>query len=226
MHTGPPSIMYTTEYVLHEEGEFGSPGHLSCVVHTPLDSQSHVTWWAGGEELVEGEKYRMTSSEMSNEVTVFRLEMDRVEHTDIGPYLCQLSSQYHIEETQDAWIKVDYRKGGEESIFSNDDVILVCVNIWNTFTESRGVGGGASVDRGGQATVLSGSSVGSLRGVGVLVCLVMVVGLGTWGVVLRRRSVKRRGWSDGIIGSGQQGLMSSSPLISLQSSGQSVFKRK
>ena len=103
--------MYTTEYVLHRETEFGLEGHLSCVVQTSADTESLVTWWTGGELLEEGGKYRMTSSVMSSQVTVFRLEFERVEEADIGPYLCQLSSQYHVEETQEAWIKVDYRNG-------------------------------------------------------------------------------------------------------------------
>ena len=65
----------------------------------------------------------------------------------------------------------------------------------------------------------------------MVACLVMVVGLGTWGVVLRRRSQKRRRWGDGIIGRGQQGLLlsSSQSLAPRQPVGQSsvsVFKRK
>ena len=101
--------MYTTEYVLHEEAEFGREGHLSCVVQTTPDTDSLVTWWARGQLLEEGEKYRMTSSVMSGQVTVFQLEMKRVEESDVGSYLCHLSSQYNVEESQEAWIKVDYR---------------------------------------------------------------------------------------------------------------------
>ena len=108
---GPPSILYTTEYVLHEEAEFGQPGHLSCVVQTPPDTECHVTWWVAGKQVREGGKYRMTSSEESGDVTVFRLEIEAVEQSDIRAYLCQLSSQYNVEETQEAWIKVDYRRG-------------------------------------------------------------------------------------------------------------------
>ena len=37
--------------------------------------------------------------------------MEAVEQSDIEPYLCQLSSEYGVEEIQEAWIKVDYRKG-------------------------------------------------------------------------------------------------------------------
>ena len=109
----PPSILYTTEYVIHQEEEFGKPGQLSCVVQTSSDAQSRVTWWADGEQLVEGGNYRMSSSAMSDEVTIFQLHMADVQQSDIGPFLCQLSSQYNVEESQDAWIKVDYRKGNQ-----------------------------------------------------------------------------------------------------------------
>ena len=111
MYTDPPSILYTTEYVIHQESEFGTSGHLSCAVETSADTQSHVTWWANGKELQEGDKYRMSSSEMSKEVRLFQLAVEKVQHSDIGSYLCQLSSDYNIEESQEAWIKVDYRKG-------------------------------------------------------------------------------------------------------------------
>ena len=113
LHTDPPSILYTTEYVVHQEADFGKPGQLSCAVETSTDSQSHVTWWAGGEQLKEGDKYQMSSSAMSDQVTVFKLHMEAVQQSDIGPYLCQLSSDYDVEESQEAWIKVDYRKGTE-----------------------------------------------------------------------------------------------------------------
>ena len=107
----PPSIMYTTEYVIHRESDFGKPGQLSCAVQTSTDTQSHVTWWADGVELKEGGNYRMSSSFMSDEVKVFRLHMDTVQQSDIGSYLCRLSSDYNVEESQEAWIKVDYRNG-------------------------------------------------------------------------------------------------------------------
>lgn len=53
----------------------------------------------------------MSSSFMSDEVKVFRLHMDTVQQSDIGSYLCRLSSDYNVEESQEAWIKVDYRNG-------------------------------------------------------------------------------------------------------------------
>lgn len=48
---------------------------------------------------------------MSAEVTAFKLHLESVEQVDMGPYLCQLSTEYKTEETQQAWIKVDYRRG-------------------------------------------------------------------------------------------------------------------
>ncbi len=41
----------------------------------------------------------------------YQLTVSDLQETDIGSYLCRLSSTYGIEDMQEAWIQVDYRKG-------------------------------------------------------------------------------------------------------------------
>ena len=81
--------------------------------------------------------------------------------------------------------------------------------------------------RGGGSKSLDQTSASSLRSVAVLMCLVMVAGLGTWGVLVKRRSWRKtRGQRYlGIIGGGQEPL---TPSIRppLGQSRLSVFKRK
>lgn len=109
--TDPPSILYTTEYVVHYVSDFGSSGQLSCVVKTSPDTESHVTWWSSGKELQEGKKYKMSSSAITEGVKLFKLGIEDLQQSDIGSYLCQLSSEYNREESQEAWVQVDYRNG-------------------------------------------------------------------------------------------------------------------
>ena len=81
--------------------------------------------------------------------------------------------------------------------------------------------------RGGGSNSLDQTPASSLRSVAVLMCLVMVAGLGTWGVLVKRRSWRKtRGQRYlGIIGGGQEPL---TPSIRppLGQSRLSVFKRK
>ena len=94
--------------------------------------------------------------------------------------------------------------------------------------ESGGtVVGGGSAGRSRDSTSLDQLSASSLRSVAVLVCLVIVAGLGTWGVLVRRRSLRKMKSQSyvGIIGRGQE----SQTLSVSPSPGQyrlSVFKRK
>ena len=117
--TDPPSILYTTEYVVHRVSDFGSSGQLSCVVQTTPDTESQVTWWSNGEKLQEGDKYEMSLSEVVEGVKSFKLHIKGLKQSDIGSYLCQLSSEYNREESQEAWIQVDYRNGNKKSLTNN-----------------------------------------------------------------------------------------------------------
>ena len=98
-------------------------------------------------------------------------------------------------------------------------------------TEARvGVNGGTVSGSDGNShgsNPLGHSSASSLRSVAVLVCLCMVAGLGTWGVLAHRRAWRKtRGQSHaGIIGGGWEPL-TPSVRPSLAQSRLSVFKRK
>ena len=109
--SGPPSILYTTEYVIHQASEFGQAGQLTCAVNTSPDTESHVTWRANGEAIQDGAKYSRSVSSSSEEVMLFYLHVADIQQSDIGSFLCQLSSDYNREDSQEAWIRVDYRKG-------------------------------------------------------------------------------------------------------------------
>ena len=50
----------------------------------------------------------MTSDE--DDIVRYQLIVSDVQKTDIGSYLCRLSSSYGVEDVQEAWIQVDFRK--------------------------------------------------------------------------------------------------------------------
>lgn len=109
--SAPPSIIYTTEYIVHSEIQFGSNGQLSCTVQTSPDTSSHVTWWTNGTQLQNSEKYVINSVVTGEEdVVQYQLTVKNLQHSDIGSYLCQLSSDFASEDSQPAWIQVDFRK--------------------------------------------------------------------------------------------------------------------
>ena len=109
--SAPPSIIYTTEYIVHSEMQFGSSGQLSCTVMASPDTSSHVTWWTNGTQLQNNEKYVIDSVATGEEDVVrYQLTVRNLQHADIGSYLCQLSSDFAPEDSQPAWIQVDFRK--------------------------------------------------------------------------------------------------------------------
>lgn len=109
--SAPPSIIYTTEYIVYNEIQFGRSGQLSCTVQTSPDTGSHVTWWTNGTQLENSDKYVIDSVKTGEEdVVQHQLTVRNLQHTDIGSYLCQLSSDFAPEDSQPAWIQVDFRK--------------------------------------------------------------------------------------------------------------------
>ena len=109
--TAPPTIIYTTEFIVHSEREFGQSGQLTCMVQISPDTSSHVTWWTNGTQLKNSEKYIVDSVANGEEdVIQHRLTVRNLQHSDIGSYLCQLSSDFSIETSQPAWVQVDFRK--------------------------------------------------------------------------------------------------------------------
>ena len=107
----PPSIIYTTEYTIASENDFGTVGQLMCTVQTSPDTSSSVTWYTKGSEIVNSTKYTsiaVTSDE--DDIVRYQLIVSDVQKTDIGSYLCRLSSSYGVEDVQETWIQVDFRK--------------------------------------------------------------------------------------------------------------------
>lgn len=72
-----------------------------------------------------------------------------------------------------------------------------------------------------------GTSSNSLRTVALLLSVVVVAGLGTWGLVAHRRKQRRGSDKDGILGRGSDSLpLTGSPVAHPNGNGLSVFKRK
>lgn len=107
----PPSIIYTTEFIISNKEGFGKSGHLICTVQKSPDTNTSVSWFNKGEEITNTSKYT-TNKEMEDEnIVKYQLVVSDLQESDIGSYLCRLSSSYGIEDMQEAWIQVDYRKG-------------------------------------------------------------------------------------------------------------------
>lgn len=108
----PPSIVYTTEFIMRNEKDFGTRGKLTCAVHMSPDTNSHVSWWANGTQLTSNAKYQMDSLSTDQEdIVKYTLTVNSLQQSDIGIYLCQLNSDYALEDSQSAWIQVDYSNG-------------------------------------------------------------------------------------------------------------------
>lgn len=104
--------MYTTEFIIHSPEDYGKQGELTCMVQTTSDTESHVAWWTNGTQLESNRKYTMDHiPNEENDMVKFRLIINNLQQSDIGSYLCQLTSDYDVEDTQAAWVQVDFRKG-------------------------------------------------------------------------------------------------------------------
>ncbi|XP_064392531.1 basement membrane-specific heparan sulfate proteoglycan core protein-like [Halichondria panicea] len=110
----PPSIIYTTEFIISKKEEFGKSGQLTCTVQKSSDTSSFVSWFAKGVEITNNTKYSAIILPVEEEDIIrYQLTVSDLQETDIGSYLCRLSSTYGIEDMQEAWIQVDYRKDAE-----------------------------------------------------------------------------------------------------------------
>ena len=107
-------IIYTTEFVIRSKSDFGRPGQLTCTVQTSPDTGITVAWWVNGSKIdtEHSTKYHTEVVTMTpNDVVQYKLMIEDVQHSDIGSYLCQLSTAYRVEDSQEAWLQVDFRKG-------------------------------------------------------------------------------------------------------------------
>ena len=99
---------------MRSQDDFGKPGHLMCTVQTSSDAITSVAWWVNGTQ-IETENNAKYHSEVvklnSDDVLQYRLVIGDLQHSDIGSYLCQLSTEHRVEDSQEAWVQVDFRKG-------------------------------------------------------------------------------------------------------------------
>ena len=106
-----------------------------------------------------------------------------------------------------------------------------CTSSHTSHAEATHIGGSLYTDnaamRGDSPAHSLHKSTSSLRTVAVLLCLVMVAGLGIWGVVLHKRRGKRGNEKDGIIGREMFPGSHTGPLAAHSiGTQQSVFKRR
>ena len=107
-------IIYTTEFVIRSQNDFGQAGQLTCTVQTSPDTGITVAWWVNGNKIdtEHSTKYHTEVVPMNpDDVMQYKLMIEDVQHSDIGSYLCQLSTAYRVEDSQEAWLQVDFRKG-------------------------------------------------------------------------------------------------------------------
>ena len=129
----PPVIIYTTEFVIRSQSDFGQTGQLTCTVQTSPDTGSTVAWWINGTKIdtEHSTKYRTEVVPMNpDDVMQHKLTIEDVQHSDIGSYLCPLSTSYWVEDSQEAWLQVDFRKGScfklRKGLFDWRKFLLLC----------------------------------------------------------------------------------------------------
>ena len=124
----PPVIIYTTEFVIRSQSDFDRPGQLICTVQTSPDIGITVAWWVNGSKIdtEHSTKYHTEVVPMTlDDVLQHKLVIEDVQHSDIDSYLCQLSTAYRVEDSQEAWLQVDFRKGKCQILRCLIDVLKV-----------------------------------------------------------------------------------------------------
>ena len=107
-------IIYTTEFVIRSQSDFDRPGQLICTVQISPGTCITVAWWVNGSKIdtEHSTKYHTEVVLMTlDDVLQHKLVIKDVQHSDIGSYLCQLGTAYRVEDSQEAWLQVDFRKG-------------------------------------------------------------------------------------------------------------------
>lgn len=112
----PPEILYTVEHTLKDVDDFAKPAKVGCTILTSPDTESRVTWSFNGKELSdETGKYvilKMVKDSDSDENAVvgYDLVVNNLEKGDVGPYTCQLHSDFHQEDHREVWIAYEEDK--------------------------------------------------------------------------------------------------------------------
>lgn len=104
--SGPPEILYTTEFKVVGEDSFGQNGQLSCTVLTTLDTTATVTWFFKGEKLVMDQGKYSSNVLGTDESDVLKhvLLVKNVQPEDLGAYHCKLNSEFGQEDEHEVWI--------------------------------------------------------------------------------------------------------------------------
>ena len=108
--TAPPEILYTVEHNIEGKKDFGKTAKLGCTVQSSPDTSSKVVWSYKGKELSsETGKYNIVQVMNPEEsgVVKYSLLVNDLQEADIGPYLCQVYSDFHKEDEVETWIRPD-----------------------------------------------------------------------------------------------------------------------
>ncbi len=107
--SAPPEILYTVEHSIKGKEDFGKEAKVGCTVLSSPDTGNRVVWSFKGEELTaKTEKYtiiRVLKEPQENAVVEYSLLVNNLQEADIGPYMCQLYSDFHQEDKNEAWIR-------------------------------------------------------------------------------------------------------------------------
>ncbi len=121
----PPEILFTADYNIGR-GDLGKTARLRCTVTNSPQTKSVVTWMFHDKSVVplEDGKYSQKNAKDTSEKTIeylneeadyidvmeYILVVNDVQLSDVGTYLCQLRSDYGIEESREIHIAFEGKK--------------------------------------------------------------------------------------------------------------------
>lgn len=103
----PPEVAFTTELKLSGPEDFGKPGKVSCSILSSPDTGSTVKWHFKGRRVPldqEQGKYRVQTTSINDNLMEYALLIEDMQEEDMGPYLCRLMSDFHMESENEVWI--------------------------------------------------------------------------------------------------------------------------
>lgn len=108
----PPEVAFTTELKLEGKEDFGKPGKVSCSIISSPHTGCMVNWlFKGKPVMMDQGKYRIQTTDISEDVTEHALLINDVQEKDMGPYVCRLTSDFHLESENEIWIS--FKENGE-----------------------------------------------------------------------------------------------------------------